>query len=197
MLEDVVVTGYMVQRKADLTGSVSVLQVDDIKDNSSGSALRAMQGKLPGVFLKTDGSPTGGVQTVYIRGLNTLGSTDPLYIIDGVPTTSATTFRNLSPNSIASIQVLKDASSASIYGSRASNGVIIVTTKEGSSGKTTIRVATSLTSQHNMRTLSMMNTEEYGRAYWQASINDGTDPNVSELYSFDYHTDGDVAVLDK
>lgn len=118
-LEAVVVTGYKSERKKDLTGAVSIVNMNDVKNIPAGNPMLALQGRVPGVYVEADGSPNGGNRRVLIRGLNTLGNTNPLYIIDGVPTNRPEVFRNLNPNSIASVQVLKDASAASIYGSRA------------------------------------------------------------------------------
>jgi len=197
MLQEVVVTGYMTQRKVDLTGSISVVKVNDLKDLPSGNALQTLQGKIPGMYITSDGSPSGGTRQILIRGISTLGSTSPLYVIDGVPTTSASSFQNIDPNSIESIQVLKDASAASIYGSRASNGVVIITTRTGSES-VSVRFNSSLTSQWHHRRLDMANTEQLGRLLWQGSINDGSDPSIhSALYSYESHEEGGVPILDK
>ncbi|MBQ5512774.1 MAG: TonB-dependent receptor plug domain-containing protein, partial [Bacteroidales bacterium] len=123
-LDEIVVTGYSVQKKADLTGAVSVVKTDDIAKQNENNPLKAMQGRVPGMNISADGSPSGSA-TVRIRGIGTLNNNDPLYIIDGVPTKSG--MHELNGNDIESIQVLKDAASASIYGSRAANGVIIIT----------------------------------------------------------------------
>src|ERR1700676_2744902 len=132
-LEQIVVTGYKTEKKVDLTGAVSVVNLNTIKNIPVASPMLALQGQVPGLYIQTDGSPTGAngsAPTIIIRGvnnLNGLGNTNsPLYIIDGVPTTRYEQFANLNSNSIASLQVLKDASASSIYGSRAANGVIIV-----------------------------------------------------------------------
>ncbi len=131
-LNQVVVVGYTSQRKQDLTGAVAVVEMTPaVKNNTSGNTMQALQGRVAGLYIEKDGSPNGSNGRVLIRGANTLGNTDPLYIIDGIPTTRPEVFQNLNPASISSVQVLKDASAASIYGSRASNGVIIVTTKNG------------------------------------------------------------------
>ena len=130
LLEEVVVTGYTTQRKADLTGSVAVVQTKGLKTSSDTDPMRALQGKVAGMTITSNGSPAA-TATVRIRGIGSFNSNqDPLYVIDGVPTTSA--LNTLNMNDIESMQVLKDAASASIYGSRAANGVIIITTKSGS-----------------------------------------------------------------
>ena len=128
VLEQVVVVGYGTQKKADLTGSVAVVNADELKRVSHSNISSMLEGKVAGVQITTDGQP-GADPSVRIRGLGTFGSTAPLYVIDGVP--MGTTIRDFSPNDIETIQVLKDASAAAIYGSRAANGVIIITTKSG------------------------------------------------------------------
>ncbi len=128
MLEQVVVVGYGVQKKADLTGSVSIVNADELKRVSHSNISSMLEGKVAGVQITSDGQP-GADPSVRIRGLGTFGSTAPLYVIDGVP--MGTTIRDFSPNDIETIQVLKDASAAAIYGSRAANGVVIITTKGG------------------------------------------------------------------
>ncbi len=128
VLEQVVVVGYGTQKKADLTGSVSVVDADELKKVSHSNISSMLEGKVAGVQITTDGQP-GANPSVRIRGIGSFNDTSPLYVVDGVP--MGTTIRDFSPNDIASIQVLKDASAAAIYGSRAANGVIIITTKNG------------------------------------------------------------------
>ena len=128
MLEQVVVVGYGTQKKADLTGSVAVVNADELKRVSNSNISSMLEGKVAGVQITSDGQP-GADPTVRIRGIGSFGSTAPLYVVDGVP--MGTTIRDFSPNDIATIQVLKDASAGAIYGSRAANGVIIITTKNG------------------------------------------------------------------
>jgi len=131
-LNEVVVTGYTTQRKADLTGAISTVSVIDLAKQNENNPMKAMQGRVPGMNITSDGNPSGAA-TVRIRGVGTLNDNDPLYIIDGVPTKAG--MHELNGNDIESIQVLKDAASASIYGSRAANGVIIITTKKGTEGR--------------------------------------------------------------
>ncbi len=128
VLEQVVVVGYGTQKKADLTGSVSVVNADELKRTSNSNISTMLEGKVAGVQISSDGQP-GADPSVRIRGLGTFGDTSPLYVIDGVP--MGTTIRDFSPNDIETIQVLKDASAGAIYGSRAANGVVIITTKSG------------------------------------------------------------------
>ncbi|MFO7370931.1 MAG: TonB-dependent receptor [Bacteroidales bacterium] len=127
-LDQVVVIGYGTQRKVDLTGSVAVVNTDEMKKVSNSNISTMLEGKIAGVQITSDGQP-GADPTVRIRGVGSFGSTAPLYIIDGVP--MGTTIRDFSPNDIETLQVLKDASAAAIYGSRAANGVVIITTKQG------------------------------------------------------------------
>ncbi len=129
MLEQVVVVGYGVQKKADLTGSVSIVNAEELKRVSNSNISTMLEGKVAGVSITSDGQP-GADPTVRIRGIGTLnGNQAPLYVIDGVP--MGTSIRDFSPNDIETIQVLKDASAGAIYGSRAANGVVIITTKGG------------------------------------------------------------------
>ncbi len=128
LLEQVVVVGYGTQKKADLTGSVSIVNADEMKKVSNSNISTMLEGKVPGVQITSDGQP-GADPSVRIRGIGSFGSTAPLYVIDGVP--MGTSIRDFSPNDIETIQILKDASAGAIYGSRAANGVVIITTKNG------------------------------------------------------------------
>ena len=162
-LDQVVVVGYTSQRKRDLTGSVAVVDLTPVKNNSSGNVMQALQGRVPGLYIEKDGSPNGSNGTILIRGANTLGNNSPLYIIDGIPTTRPEVFQNMSPADIASVQILKDASAESIYGARASNGVIIVTTKNGgnTNGKVVFQFDNSVSVQSEKSSrFKMLWTEE-------------------------------------
>ncbi|KOH43641.1 TonB-dependent receptor [Sunxiuqinia dokdonensis] len=203
-IEEVVAVGYGSQRKADLTGAIEVVKIESIENVSlsTGNPMLALQGKVPGLYIEQTGDPNGASNRILIRGVNTLGNNDPLYIIDGVPTKRAEVFQALSPSSIVSVQVLKDASASSIYGSRASNGVIIVTTKNGSNSKGKVKVQFS--SNFSVQTekpqrYDMLNAVERGEALWQASINDRVDPAAAngEIYDFDWNGDFDNPVLSK
>ncbi|MEJ7738639.1 MAG: SusC/RagA family TonB-linked outer membrane protein [Chitinophagaceae bacterium] len=202
-LNAVVVTGYQTQRKVDLTGAVSVVNLEETKNIPAASPMQALQGRVPGLYIETDGSPAGGTRRLLIRGLNTLGNSDPLYVIDGVPTKSSAVFTSLNPNSIASIQILKDASAASIYGARASNGVIIVTTKEGKPKEGQERVSIQLNSSVSVQTEKpwredVLNAEERGRVLWRAAVNDRTDPSVHRaIYTYDWNGDYGKPILNK
>ena len=187
MLEELVVTGYTVQRKADLTGAISMVSVDEMSKQNENNPMKALQGRVPGMNISADGNPSGAA-TVRIRGVGTLNDNDPLYIIDGVPTKAG--MHELNGNDIESIQVLKDAASASIYGSRAANGVIIITTKKGKDGKVKVNFDGSLATSFYTNKIETMNASEWGRAYWQASVNDGLNPSNNNLgYNFDWGYD--------
>ena len=190
LLQEIVVTGYTTQRKADLTGAISVVSMDEIAKQNENNPIKALQGRVPGMNITADGNPSGNA-TVRIRGIGTLNNNDPLYIIDGVPTKSG--MHELNGNDIESIQVLKDAASASIYGSRAANGVIIITTKKGKEGQIKINFDASIAASMYTNKMEVLNAEEYGRAMWQAYVNEGQDPNTNALgykYSWGYDANG-------
>lgn len=190
MLNELVVTGYTTQRKADLTGAISVVSVDELAKQNENNPMKALQGRVPGMNITADGSPSGSA-TVRIRGIGTLNDNDPLYIIDGVPTKAG--MHELNGNDIESLQVLKDAASASIYGSRAANGVIIITTKKGKEGKLRVDVDASVSASMYAHKMDVLNAKQYGQVLWQALLNDGQDPNSNGLgYKFDwgYNTQG-------
>jgi TonB-linked SusC/RagA family outer membrane protein len=132
MLEELVVTGYQTQRRGDVTTAVASVDVQAVQAQTSSSVVQRLGGRVPGVTVETSGSP-GARSTVRIRGVSSFQNNDPLYIIDGTPVEE--TYANfLNPNDVESIQVLKDASAASIYGARANNGVVIITTRKGQRG---------------------------------------------------------------
>ncbi len=133
-MNEIVVTGYTSQRKKDIVGAVSVVNTKDMLQSPSSNLAAQLQGRAAGVVVSSAGEP-GQVAVVRIRGFASAGNNDPLYVIDGVPTDDPS---KINPNDVETMQVLKDATSASIYGSRASNGVIIITTKQGKSGRTTL-----------------------------------------------------------
>ncbi len=142
-LDEVVVIGYGVQKKADLTGSVANINTEKLNTQSNANIGQALKGKIAGVDIVSQGGAPGSGTRIMVRGIGTLNNASPLYIVDGMYMNS---IDHINPNDIASIDVLKDASSAAIYGSRAANGVIIVTTKEGSNteGKPIIDLSVNL-----------------------------------------------------
>ncbi len=179
LLDELVVVGYQTVRKADLTGAVSVVSTKSLETSSDSDPMRALQGKIPGMTVTANGSPSGA-GSVRIRGIGSFNaSQDPLFIIDGVPTTA--TLNSLNMNDIESMQVLKDAASASIYGSRAANGVIIITTKKGKNsgdGKVNVSFSANFTTQFysSQSKMKLLDTPGYARAMAQAALNDGLDP---------------------
>ena len=174
-LSEVVVTGYQVQRKADLTGSVGVVETKDFKSSNT-DPMASLQGKVPGMTIRTSGSPSGEAD-VHIRGIGSMGgsSTTPLYIIDGMPYSGS--LNSLNANDIETMQVLKDAASASIYGSRAANGVIVITTKKGKKGdKINIDFNASVSVSWMTQKMKLLNSQQYATALVQAALNDGKNP---------------------
>ncbi|WP_143870021.1 SusC/RagA family TonB-linked outer membrane protein [Catenovulum sediminis] len=187
--ETIIVTGYSTQRKEDLTGAISVVELGDIEDLPAGNIMKNLQGKIPGLSIRTDGNP-GSTASIRIRGqgIGRLGNNDPLYIIDGIPTKLG--MHELNSRDFASIQVLKDASAASIYGARSGNGVIVITTKNGASQDIKFDVAYSQSTQDFSYDLNPLNTEQRAQVIWQAAVNDGSDPNAaSPLYQYDWNGD--------
>jgi len=198
MLEEAVVVGYTAQTEASISGSVEVVDVEFVKNSTTGNPMRNLQGAVPGLFIQKSGSPTGTTNEILIRGINTLGDNSPLYIIDGVPTKRKEVFENLNPSSIESIQVLKDAASASVYGARASNGVIVVTTEQGQSGILDVKVNYNQSFETDVqRRISVLDAEGRGITAWRASVNDRTNPEdgFGEIYEFDWNGDFDNPVL--
>lgn len=168
VLDEVVVIGYGVQRKSDITGSISQVKVDEIMNRTIARADQALQGKTAGVnVLLTSGSP-GASPIVRVRGFSSNASSDPLYIVDGLKSTAADVGA-MDPNSIQSMEVLKDAASAAIYGAQAGNGVVLITTKKGSaSGKSKISYDFQFTNQSLARMPKLMNAQQYINYYTEA-----------------------------
>lgn len=174
LLDDVVVVGYQIVRKADLTGAVSVMDMKEPLSENSGNIMSSMAGRLPGVNVVPDAAP-GGTGTIRVRGMSTANSSnDPLYIIDGVPTDN---INCINPSDIESMQVLKDAASASIYGSRAANGVVVITTKQGKGDRMTVNVNYSTNIQTIANRYEMLDANQWGIAYWAASKNSNIAPS--------------------
>lgn len=176
-LNEVVVVGYTTQKKKDLTGAVSVINSKDIASLPVGGADQIMQGKASGVAVtENTGAPGDGI-AVRIRGVGTINNNNPLYIVDGVPTENG--INEISPDDIESINILKDASSAAIYGARASNGVVIVTTKHGKAGKTQLSLNSYTGVQTAENLIKMADNAQYVNAYNTAATNDGR-PLISD-----------------
>lgn len=169
-LNEVVVTGYASQQKKDVTSAVTVVNTKELLSVPAANFGQQLQGRAAGVTVLPDYTPGGGT-VIRIRGFGTLGNNDPLYVIDGVPTTD--NINNINQNDIESIQILKDATSASIYGSRAGNGVVVITTKKGRSGEPKLTFDAYYGVQTPRRFFDVLNTQEYGDYLWASKRNAG------------------------
>ncbi|MFN2572111.1 MAG: SusC/RagA family TonB-linked outer membrane protein [Gemmatimonadales bacterium] len=181
MLQEVVVTGYTSQRRADITGAVASVNLESVDRQTSSSVLQRLDGRVAGVTVENSGSP-GSRSTVRIRGVSSFHDNDPLYIIDGTPVQDS--YINwLNPSDIGEIQVLKDASSASIYGSRASNGVVIIETKKGRAGgrQARLEVRTGVASPtRGLDDMLMQNSLDYFQVIKRSYVNANEDnPNYT------------------
>lgn len=168
-LDELVVVGYGVAKKSDLTSSISTIKGSEINEIVTGNAMDALQGRVPGVQVASGGGP-GATPKVMVRGVTTVGDGNPLYVVDGVPLNSGN-INFLNNNDIESMEVLKDASASAIYGTRASNGVIIITTKKGKAGKTSVDFSASVGWQHIDKP-SIAGANEYEKVFKQRYIND-------------------------
>jgi TonB-dependent starch-binding outer membrane protein SusC len=171
MLDEFVVVGYGIQRKVDVTGAVSTVNAAELRQLPVGSVDQALQGRASGVNITHNtGMPGEGVN-VRIRGVGSINSSnDPLYIVDGVPTTDA--LSTLSPSDIESVSILKDAASSAIYGARANNGVILITTRKGISGAPRIEISSQMGIQQHGKLTPMTNRDQYIEMYNEAATND-------------------------
>jgi TonB-linked SusC/RagA family outer membrane protein len=163
-LNELVVTGYTTQIQKNITGAVSSVTGSALTTIPMGNAQKQLQGKVSGVTITTSGEP-GGSSSVRIRGFGSFTSNDPLYVVDGVPTSDIS---NIAPDDIATISVLKDASTASIYGARAFAGVILITTKQGKAGKLTVNYDVSYGKQYPGHGFDLMNPQQTAEWTWNA-----------------------------
>ncbi|WP_461146335.1 SusC/RagA family TonB-linked outer membrane protein [Spirosoma pulveris] len=186
-LNEVVVTGYSAQSKRDITGAVSTVNTKELLSIPATDVAQQLQGRVAGVTVTNDATP-GGSATVRIRGFGTIGNNDPLYIIDGVPTQNLGT---INQNDIETIQVLKDASASSIYGSRAANGVVIVTTKKGKAGVSRITFDAYYGSQQWAKKGEVLNATELGQYLYLADVNAGKTPSHGQ---YTYGANGQVTI---
>ena len=168
-LSEVVVVGYSTEKKSDLTGSVSVIKMKDVADMPTGNVMQSLQGRVAGMTVTTDGTPGGLSTATSIRGASSFRSdaNGPLYVIDGVMTRE-NPGTIINSNDVESIQVLKDAASASIYGAQAANGVIIITTKRAKKGEASVTFDASLTMQTYTSGLDLLDANQWGDVYWSA-----------------------------
>ncbi len=170
-LEEVIVIGYETKKKSVVTGAISSVNADDLNQAKAGNAINAMTGRISGVNVISNSGQPGTSPLLYIRGVGTNGDSTPLYVIDGLQMDN---MDNINPNDIESMEVLKDATSAAIYGARAANGVVLVTTKKGVKGKTTLTYDGyyGISSAQNLP--DMMNAEEYVEMVNEFATNNGT-----------------------
>ena len=180
LLEEVIVTtGYGTQSKRDITGAVSTIDAEELTSVPATTFAQQMQGRASGISVVSDATP-GGEATVRIRGFGTTGNNNPLYVIDGVPTESQ---GNLNPQDIESFQILKDASAASIYGSRAANGVIIITTKRGKVGEPRISYSSFYGWQTTAKDVEALDARGLGEYLYLADYYAGKTPSHGQ-YGF-------------
>ncbi len=174
-LEEVVAIGYGTVKKSDLTSSITTVKGGELSKMTTGNSAEALQGKAAGVQIVQSGGHPGAAPKIIIRGVTTNQGTDPLIVLDGIPLGSGTNLNFLNPNDIESMQILKDASATSIYGSRGSNGVILVTTKRGKVGEALITANASFGLMH-MPEIESANATEYAKVVNARRTNDGASP---------------------
>ncbi|MDB9140571.1 SusC/RagA family TonB-linked outer membrane protein [Parabacteroides distasonis] len=173
-LDEVVVVGYGVQKKSVMTAAISRVTSDDLEKLTPTRVEDVLRGKVSGVSIMQNSGQPGAESRVRIRGTGTINDSNPLYIVDGMPLEGGVDYLN--PQDIQSIEVLKDAASAAIYGSRAANGVILVTTKSGKKGKAVVNYDFSIGWQNPWRKMSVLNATEYETIMNEAYVNAGMDP---------------------
>lgn len=168
-LEEVVAIGYGTQKKADLTGAVAVVDMKEAKKTASTNIAEMLQGQVPGVSVSTTSAP-GQMSSVQIRGTGSFNTVGPLYVLDGLIVNDV---NHINPNEIESMQVLKDASAAAIYGARGANGVILITTKKGKKGQPSLDIAATWSVTDMPKKIEMMNATEFMKYHEQAYLNAG------------------------
>ncbi|GAB3895974.1 TonB-dependent receptor [Larkinella knui] len=185
-LTEVVTVGYGVQRKADVTGAISTVRAQDIASRPVSTATQALQGKAAGVLITTNQGLPGAAPNVRIRGVGTVGNSNPLYVVDGM---FVDDIRFLNPSDIQTIDVLKDASSLAIYGVRGANGVVLVTTKSGKSGRTTFNYEGFGGVTQLSKKLKMTNASEFATLVNEVAVSEGGQPKFPNPASFGAGTD--------
>ena len=167
-LDEIVVIGYGTMKKKDLTGSVSAIKADEITAFTVSNPIQALQGRVPGVVLSQNTGDPSGDYSIRIRGVNSIkGDNSPLYIIDGIPASTS----SINTYDIESMEILKDASATAIYGSRGANGVVLITTKKGKTGKTTVSYDFEYGFQKQIKKLDLMDAQEWARFYNEYLVN--------------------------
>lgn len=186
LLDDAVVVGYGVQKKVNLTGAISSISTKELEGKPIINVLEGLQGTAPGLVIQQGTSTPGSQPSLNIRGLNTMNNNDPLVIVDGIEGSLA----NLNPNDIDQISVLKDASSTAIYGSRASNGVILVTTKKGAEGQVSVSYDMSFGLQQPTSLPSIVDSWVYAELYNEAAVNSGRSIKFTSEQIADFRNGG-------
>lgn len=194
MLDDVVVIGYGVQKKSVVTASIAKISADDLGQVNPVRVDDALKGLAAGINVTSNNGQPGAGSTIRVRGIGTINNSDPLYIVDGMPVDDGIGF--LDPNDIASIEVLKDAASGAVYGARAANGVILVTTKKGGGGKVSVSYNFSYGWQNPWRKRAVLNATEYAVMMNEGQLNNGSRPIYDNPYSYGVGTDWQDLVFD-
>ena len=186
LLNDAVVVGYGVQKKVNLTGAVASVSTQELEGKPIANVLEGLQGTTPGLVIQQGSSTPGGTPSMNIRGYNTMNDNNPLVIIDGIEGSLA----NLNPNDIDQISVLKDASSTAIYGSRASNGVILVTTKKGAEGQVSVNYDFTYGMQQPTALPTVVDSWIYAELYNEAAVNSGRSTKFTAEQIADFRNGG-------
>ena len=181
-LDEVVVVGYGVQKKSVVTASIAKVSSDDLAFTAPVRVDNALKGLAAGVTVTSSSGQPGAAAQIRVRGIGTVNNSDPLYIVDGMPLEGGLDYLN--PNDIASIEVLKDAASGAVYGARAANGVVLVTTKTGKEGKTKVTYDFSYGWQNPWRERDVLNATEYAIMMNEGAINSGQAPKYNDPYSY-------------
>ena len=186
LLDDAVVVGYGVQKKVNLTGAVASVSTQELEGKPIANVLEGLQGTTPGLVIQQGSSTPGGTPSMNIRGFNTMNDNNPLVIIDGIEGSLG----NLNPNDIDQISVLKDASSTAIYGSRASNGVILVTTKKGAEGRVSVNYDMTYGLQQPTALPTVVDSWIYAELYNEAAVNSGRSTKFTAEQIADFRNGG-------
>ncbi|MEA1898204.1 MAG: TonB-dependent receptor plug domain-containing protein, partial [Bacteroidota bacterium] len=176
-IDEVVVVGYGVQKKSDVTGAIVSVKSDEISKTVALNAASALQGKAAGVAVTSNSGTPGGALKVRIRGIGTIGDSNPLYVVDGFPTSD---IDYLNPGDIESMEILKDASASAIYGARGANGVVLITTKSGGNQEAKISFSAYYGVQSIPKTLDIMSGPEYYQTMQEMYENAGMSFNLKE-----------------
>ena len=198
-LDEIVIVGYGTQKKSDVTGAISSVKSEDLTKVVTTNPVDALQGRVSGVTVTSSSGSPGSTSDITIRGIGSFGNNQPLYIVDGVQADPYF----LNANDIESIEVLKDAASGAIYGTRAANGVIIITTKKGKAGKTKIEIESSLSSNTAREDMKLLDADGYVSVHRQMYENAGASlpqyvqnpPNVNTNWIDETHRTGQLNLL--